>query len=245
MKLDSKFTCPDCKAQYQIEGKFKKHLADVHGNGKKDSICTYCEKVLSSTRALEGHLKTEKCNDCKAEFDSITEANDHMKTHTTCGICKYDFKSKSNLKRHMKDFHEQIVWFDFMSALYCLLVCFIASTILSASYALLPLVLSLPVMLYCLYYFVRQLCFIANNMSALDCLLGWISLLNCLYNVRQSCFIANIMSVLYCYLVYHDLLPLYFAFDWQNLRDKINARKYARSFIYWIKHSRATIVDYG
>ena len=57
MKLDSKFTCPDCKAQYQIEGKFKKHLADVHGNGKKDSICTYCEKVLSSTRALERHLK--------------------------------------------------------------------------------------------------------------------------------------------------------------------------------------------
>ena len=110
MKLDSKFTCPDCKAQYQIEGKFKKHLADVHGNGKKDSICTYCEKVLSSTRALERHLKShKKCNDCKAEFDSISEANDHMKTHTTCGICKYDFKSKSNLKRHMKDFHEQIV----------------------------------------------------------------------------------------------------------------------------------------
>ena len=110
MKLDSKFTCPDCKAQYQIEGKFKKHLADVHGNGKKDSICTYCEKVLSSTRALERHLKShKKCNDCKAEFDSISEANDHKKTHTTCGICKYDFKSKSNLKRHMKDFHEQIV----------------------------------------------------------------------------------------------------------------------------------------
>ena len=110
MKLDSKFTCPDCKAQYQIEGKFKKHLADVHGNGKKDSICTYCEKVLSSTRALERHLKShKKCNDCKAEFDSISEANDHMKTHTTCGICKYDFKSKSNLKRHMKDFHLQIV----------------------------------------------------------------------------------------------------------------------------------------
>ena len=141
MKLDSKFTCPDCKAQYQIEGKFKKHLADVHGNGKKDSICTYCEKVLSSTRALERHLKShKKCNDCKAEFDSISEANDHKKTHTTCGICKYDFKSKSNLKRHMKDFHEQIVWFDFMSALYCLLVCFIASTILSASYALLPII---------------------------------------------------------------------------------------------------------
>ena len=53
LKLSAKFTCPECKAEYQKEGSFKKHIADVHGkNSEKSSgsddkslMCDFCEKT--------------------------------------------------------------------------------------------------------------------------------------------------------------------------------------------------------
>ena len=60
-------------------------------------------------------------------------------------------------------------WKTFMSKLSDLILC---QRFIAYWFAWLPLLFCPPVMLYCLYYFVHQLCFIANNMS------GTVSTLN-------------------------------------------------------------------
>ena len=80
--------------------------------------CYGCEKILSTKRALEKHLKCQstekaiKCSECDKTFTLKCTFKIHKKTHIKhlhkCTKCDKTFYKKSDLQRHLTKFGHDI-----------------------------------------------------------------------------------------------------------------------------------------
>ena len=97
------FTCKVCGCGFTAEGYLKSHMEKKHGEKKKLFECSECNKILSTKRTLEDHIKKihRTCKICGSLFDNNEEMLLHKASHTTCTLCNTFFVSKSKLERHM------------------------------------------------------------------------------------------------------------------------------------------------
>lgn len=71
--------------------------------------CQHCPKAFANSHFLISHVKqVHVCQHCMATFPNRDELNDHTRSaHKTfsCAVCKRVFKCNSNLRMHIKQFH--------------------------------------------------------------------------------------------------------------------------------------------
>lgn len=71
--------------------------------------CQHCPKAFANSHFLISHVKqVHVCQHCMASFPNRDELNDHTRSaHKTfsCAVCKRVFKCNSNLRMHIKQFH--------------------------------------------------------------------------------------------------------------------------------------------
>lgn len=71
--------------------------------------CQYCPKAFANSHFLISHVKqVHVCQHCMATFSNRDELNEHTRSaHKTfsCAVCKRVFKCNSNLRMHIKQFH--------------------------------------------------------------------------------------------------------------------------------------------
>ena len=108
LKVSPNFSCSLCGSGFTQEGYLKKHLETKHQK-KPDPgpECDICGKLLANAKTLEKHVQTHlKCNKCKEEFKTVTEAKEHKRKHTYCNICHKDFHFPSKLTKHVTSVHK-------------------------------------------------------------------------------------------------------------------------------------------
>lgn len=87
---------------------FEKHIP---GETDPNTVykCQYCPKAFANSHFLISHVKqVHVCQHCMATFSNRDELNDHTRSaHKTfsCAVCKRVFKCNSNLRMHIKQFH--------------------------------------------------------------------------------------------------------------------------------------------
>lgn len=87
---------------------FEKHLP---GETDTNTVykCQHCPKAFANSHFLISHVKqVHVCQHCMATFPNRDELNDHTRSaHKTfsCAVCKRVFKCNSNLRMHIKQFH--------------------------------------------------------------------------------------------------------------------------------------------
>ncbi|KAL5275338.1 hypothetical protein ACFFRR_001315 [Megaselia abdita] len=71
--------------------------------------CKYCPKAFANSHFLISHVKqVHVCQHCMASFPNRDELSSHTRSaHKTfsCAVCKRVFKCNSNLRMHIKQFH--------------------------------------------------------------------------------------------------------------------------------------------
>ena len=88
-------------------------------NVGKKIICSVCEQILSSKKALKQHVeavhegkKTSKCSLCdyssskKGSLKRHVEAVHEGKKTNKCSLCDYSCSQKASLKGHVEAVHE-------------------------------------------------------------------------------------------------------------------------------------------
>lgn len=87
---------------------FEKHIP---GETDPNTVykCQHCPKAFANSHFLISHVKqVHVCQHCMASFPNRDELNDHTRSaHKTfsCAVCKRVFKCNSNLRMHIKQFH--------------------------------------------------------------------------------------------------------------------------------------------
>jgi hypothetical protein len=98
----SPFTCDQCGAGFDTEGRMKSHMKKHHQINVIRFKCLECDKPLSTKQALERHILSVHriCKHCRVEYKTENERNVCAATHTTCSKCDTDMTTPSQLKRH-------------------------------------------------------------------------------------------------------------------------------------------------
>uniref|UniRef100_A0A2K6FF94 ZFP64 zinc finger protein n=1 Tax=Propithecus coquereli TaxID=379532 RepID=A0A2K6FF94_PROCO len=112
------FKCEFCNVRCTMKGNLKSHIRIKHsGNNFK---CPHCDFLGDSKATLRKHSRVhqsehpEKCSECSYSCSSKAALRIHARIHCTdrpfkCGYCSFDTKQPSNLSKHMKKFHGDMV----------------------------------------------------------------------------------------------------------------------------------------
>uniref|UniRef100_A0A671F791 ZFP64 zinc finger protein n=1 Tax=Rhinolophus ferrumequinum TaxID=59479 RepID=A0A671F791_RHIFE len=112
------FKCEFCNVRCTMKGNLKSHIRIKHsGNNFK---CPHCDFLGDSKATLRKHSRVhqsehpEKCSECSYSCSSKAALRIHERVHCTdrpfkCNYCSFDTKQPSNLSKHMKKFHGDMV----------------------------------------------------------------------------------------------------------------------------------------
>ncbi|XP_011364255.1 zinc finger protein 64 isoform X1 [Pteropus medius] len=112
------FKCEFCNVRCTMKGNLKSHIRIKHsGNNFK---CPHCDFLGDSKATLRKHSRVhqsehpEKCSECSYSCSSKAALRIHERIHCTdrpfkCSYCSFDTKQPSNLSKHMKKFHGDMV----------------------------------------------------------------------------------------------------------------------------------------
>lgn len=112
------FKCEFCNVRCTMKGNLKSHVRIKHsGNNFK---CPHCDFLGDSKATLRKHSRVhqsehpEKCAECSYSCSSKAALRIHERIHCTdrpfkCSYCSFDTKQPSNLSKHMKKFHGDMV----------------------------------------------------------------------------------------------------------------------------------------
>ncbi|XP_017743672.1 PREDICTED: zinc finger protein 64 isoform X4 [Rhinopithecus bieti] len=112
------FKCEFCNVRCTMKGNLKSHIRIKHsGNNFK---CPHCDFLGDSKATLRKHSRVhqsehpEKCSECSYSCSSKAALRIHERIHCTdrpfkCNYCSFDTKQPSNLSKHMKKFHADMV----------------------------------------------------------------------------------------------------------------------------------------
>ncbi|KAF6089811.1 ZFP64 zinc finger protein [Phyllostomus discolor] len=112
------FKCEFCNVRCTMKGNLKSHVRIKHsGNNFK---CPHCDFLGDSKATLRKHSRVhqsehpEKCAECSYSCSSKAALRIHERIHCTdrpfkCSYCSFDTKQPSNLSKHVKKFHGDMV----------------------------------------------------------------------------------------------------------------------------------------
>ncbi|XP_019681909.2 zinc finger protein 64 isoform X4 [Felis catus] len=112
------FKCEFCNVRCTMKGNLKSHIRIKHsGNNFK---CPHCDFLGDSKATLRKHSRVhqsehpEKCSECSYSCPSKAALRVHERIHCTdrpfkCQYCSFDSKQPSNLSKHVKKFHADVV----------------------------------------------------------------------------------------------------------------------------------------
>ncbi|XP_043409590.1 zinc finger protein 64 isoform X5 [Prionailurus bengalensis] len=112
------FKCEFCNVRCTMKGNLKSHIRIKHsGNNFK---CPHCDFLGDSKATLRKHSRAhqsehpEKCSECSYSCPSKAALRVHERIHCTdrpfkCQYCSFDSKQPSNLSKHVKKFHADVV----------------------------------------------------------------------------------------------------------------------------------------
>ncbi|KAL1786594.1 zinc finger protein 64 isoform X1 [Sigmodon hispidus] len=112
------FKCEFCNVRCTMKGNLKSHIRIKHsGNNFK---CPHCDFLGDSKSTLRKHSRLhqsehpEKCPECSYSCSSKAALRVHERIHCTerpfkCNYCSFDTKQPSNLSKHMKKFHADML----------------------------------------------------------------------------------------------------------------------------------------
>ncbi|XP_028625394.1 zinc finger protein 64 isoform X1 [Grammomys surdaster] len=112
------FKCEFCNVRCTMKGNLKSHIRIKHsGNNFK---CPHCDFLGDSKSTLRKHSRLhqsehpEKCPECSYSCSSKAALRVHERIHCTerpfkCSYCSFDTKQPSNLSKHMKKFHADML----------------------------------------------------------------------------------------------------------------------------------------
>ena len=128
-RLDN-HSCPVCQKQFLNGDTFNRHMSVHLDNKRQTLLCDLCPKTFSSQKHLTNHRRNHSrdksdltrhmipqlssdqsklyCYQCLQQYDTISDYTLHMQQHEgshTCAICSQVFSFKSNLKRHVIQYH--------------------------------------------------------------------------------------------------------------------------------------------
>ena len=86
------FNCDLCDASYPVRKSLLRHIRLKHGDAKQFS-CKQCAYSTTMKHHLEEHVR------------SI-----HQGIKEICDTCGRNFSDKSNLNKHLREFHPELVW---------------------------------------------------------------------------------------------------------------------------------------
>jgi KRAB domain-containing zinc finger protein len=112
------YQCSKCVKCFTTSSSMRRH-EQKHGNSAKNFICGTCGFAVSRKDTLETHVLTHKDKngnfiyiECKVEgCDAVStskqKAKQHKASHSNirCAECDKGFSKKSNLTKHMIEFH--------------------------------------------------------------------------------------------------------------------------------------------
>lgn len=116
-----RFPCAVCGKGFAERRKLLRHMA-VH-TGRRAEVCAICKRAFSDPSTLRQHItavhgsapRPFSCKKCGKRFLKQSVLRSHWRTHSMavterrqyeCGVCGGVFTTKSNLKKHVKAFHE-------------------------------------------------------------------------------------------------------------------------------------------
>ncbi|XP_073931090.1 zinc finger protein 64 isoform X1 [Castor canadensis] len=112
------FKCEFCNVRCTMKGNLKSHIRIKHsGNNFK---CPHCDFLGDSKATLRKHSRVhqsehpEKCSECSYSCSSKAALRVHERIHCSdrpfkCSYCSFDTKQPSNLSKHVKKFHGDMV----------------------------------------------------------------------------------------------------------------------------------------
>ncbi|XP_040588731.1 zinc finger protein 64 isoform X2 [Mesocricetus auratus] len=112
------FKCEFCNVRCTMKGNLKSHIRIKHsGNNFK---CPHCDFLGDSKSTLRKHSRLhqsehpEKCPQCSYSCSSKAALRVHERIHCTerpfkCDYCSFDTKQPSNLSKHVKKFHADML----------------------------------------------------------------------------------------------------------------------------------------
>ena len=114
--------CDLCLKEFSSQKHLTKHIRNHSRLGFIP--CKVCSKKFRDTTSLKIHMKVHLSSDqsklfcfqCLRQFDTMSDFKLHMLQHKgshTCGICSQVFSFKSNLTRHVRQYHFKL------GILYC------------------------------------------------------------------------------------------------------------------------------
>ena len=98
--------CQECNNVFRYSRSLKRHITEIHGEGKRQFKCNLCEKQFSRREYLAKHILThtgEKiytCPICSTTFGPPADLRIHLQGHRKCQPCPKKHQDSSNLKLH-------------------------------------------------------------------------------------------------------------------------------------------------
>ncbi|XP_019872478.2 zinc finger protein 20-like isoform X1 [Aethina tumida] len=115
-KHSDRFKCSKCNTRCISQSDLERHVINKHTK-TKGHICDVCGKQFKNVNAVNIHLKTHSndrlyhCKLCSYSARTSSSLHIHMSTHANerhmCEVCSKTFKSKRNLKDHLRRKHCQ------------------------------------------------------------------------------------------------------------------------------------------
>ena len=116
-----RFKCPKCIASFTQKAKLKNHMkAGKHKKSQHLHECSFCDTKFKSWHKMDRHIKEVHTRETQVrcpQCDKVFSREEHMRSHMRnvhldktekfqCDICQASFDYKYNLKRHVKQVHE-------------------------------------------------------------------------------------------------------------------------------------------
>ncbi|XP_015834122.2 zinc finger protein ZFP2 isoform X8 [Tribolium castaneum] len=112
VRVESKFSCPNCPKCFTKETCLKKHVKTMH-SGEGKFVCDVCGKRMRTRYNWISHMKVHSgqkdyvCEVCGKAFSTMVILTNHSRVHTgekpfQCNICNKKFTQSGSLDNHKK-----------------------------------------------------------------------------------------------------------------------------------------------